>query len=137
MRRVLFTVLFVAVPLAAQALPLLSVPAERSVTSVQNRFLPGFLGGGGGNGSRSDSADPSVRIDQLESQVRMLTGQVEQLTFSVRRLESALQQERRARTAQEAALRKLWADVAALTAALASVDPSREAPGADGRLGRG
>jgi hypothetical protein len=52
-------------------------------------------------------------------------------------LESALQQERRARTAQEAALRKLWADVAALTAALASVDPSREAPGADGRLGRG
>ena len=52
-------------------------------------------------------------------------------------LESALQQERRARTAQEAALRKLWADVAALTAALASVDPSCEASGADGRLGRG
>jgi len=52
-------------------------------------------------------------------------------------LESALQQERRARKAQEAALRKLWADVAALTAGLASVDLSREAPGADGRLGRG
>ena len=52
------------------------------------------------------------------------------------RLESALQQERRARKAQEAALRKLREDVGALTAALASVDPSREAPGADGRLGR-
>ena len=50
-------------------------------------------------------------------------------------LESALQQERRARKAQEAALRKLWEDVGALTAALASVDPSREAPGADWRLG--
>ena len=50
-------------------------------------------------------------------------------------LESALQQERRARKAQEAALRKLWEDVGALTAALASVDPSREAPGGDG-LGR-
>jgi hypothetical protein len=50
-------------------------------------------------------------------------------------LESALQQERRARKAQEAALRKLWADVAALTQALASVAPAREAPGADG-LGR-
>ena len=47
-------------------------------------------------------------------------------------LESALQQERRARKAQEAALRKLWADVAALTQALASVAPTREAPGADG-----
>ena len=47
-------------------------------------------------------------------------------------LESALQQERRARKAQEAALRKLWADVAALTQALASVAPTREPPSADG-----
>ena len=47
-------------------------------------------------------------------------------------LESALQQKRRARKAQEAALRKLWADVAALTQALASVAPTREAPSADG-----
>ena len=50
-------------------------------------------------------------------------------------LESALQHERRARKAQEAALRKLWADVAVMreTLALASVAPAQECPpGSDG-----
>ncbi|MEM0907146.1 MAG: hypothetical protein AAGJ94_07270 [Pseudomonadota bacterium] len=54
---------------------------------VQNRFLPGFLGG-----EKKDGADMALRIEQLEAQVRMLTGQVEQLTFTVRRLEAALGQ---------------------------------------------
>ncbi|MEM8552869.1 MAG: tetratricopeptide repeat protein [Pseudomonadota bacterium] len=60
-------------------------PQDAGVTQVQNRFLPGFLGG---NENKPDNT--ALRIDQLETQVRMLTGQVEQLTFTVRRLEAAL-----------------------------------------------
>jgi len=60
--------------------------AETALVPAQNRFLPGFLGGG--NKDEQDAA--SVRLDQLEAQVRMLTGQVEELTFTVRRLEAAL-----------------------------------------------
>ena len=82
MRKFLAIALAIAVlPATASALPRLTVEADRGAIAVQNRFLPGFLGGGGNN---DKAADDAVRIQQLESQVRMLTGQVEQLTFTVR-----------------------------------------------------
>ncbi len=88
--RTLLTVLFVTVSGAAFALPPVSTPSAPSsgVEQVQNRFLPGFLSGGDKNAAPDNT---QLRLDQLETQVRSLTGQVEQLTFSVRRLESALQ----------------------------------------------
>lgn len=87
--RAIMTIAFVlAVPTMVSALPRVSVDVEPSATAVQNRFLPGFLGGGG---DRKEGGNAAMRIEQLEAQVRMLTGQVEQLTFSVRRLEAALE----------------------------------------------
>ena len=96
MRTVLIAALFLAAPLAAEALPRVVVDTERSVETVQNRFLPGFLGGNnnnnGNNGSRDAESALALRVEQLEAQVRMLTGQVEQLTFSLRRMEAAIGQ---------------------------------------------
>ncbi|WMS43858.1 tetratricopeptide repeat protein [Acuticoccus sp. MNP-M23] len=88
--RTLLTVLFVSVSGAALALPPVATPATvgSGVVEVQNRFLPGFLGGGDKNAAPDNT---QLRLDQLETQVRSLTGQVEQLTFTIRRLESALQ----------------------------------------------
>ncbi|GAB5374088.1 MAG: hypothetical protein AcusKO_05500 [Acuticoccus sp.] len=90
MRKLIAIALALVVPTAASALPRLSYDPQPGAIEVQNRFLPGFLGGGKDGGNKD--ADATVRIDQLESQVRMLTGQVEQLTFSVRRLEQVIQQ---------------------------------------------
>lgn len=87
MRKFLAIALAIGVlPATASALPRLSVDADQGAISVQNRFLPGFLGGG----NNDKGPDEIVRIQQLEEQVRMLTGQVEQLTFSVRRLEQVI-----------------------------------------------
>jgi tol-pal system protein YbgF len=69
-------------------------PERHAVTPVQERFLPRFFGGANGEDRQRErqQADMQLRIEQLEQQVRMLTGQVEDLTFTVRRLEAALSQ---------------------------------------------
>lgn len=84
------TVALAAAPAAAAPLgPMPGEPAASSVTPVQDRLLPRFFG----NRDREPAADATnttVRLDQLETQVRNLTGQVEQLTFALRRLEAAV-----------------------------------------------
>ncbi len=90
MRTLLALAIAVGVPAAASALPPAPLETGRAATLVQNRFLPGFLGGGD---RKQQEPNGAARIEQLEAQVRMLTGQVEQLTFSVRRLEQMMQQQ--------------------------------------------
>ncbi len=52
---------------------------------------PGDIGGEPAyGGPRSDEAGLVVRIDRLENQIRQLTGQIEQMQFSTRRLEEQL-----------------------------------------------
>ncbi|MBJ3776928.1 tetratricopeptide repeat protein [Acuticoccus mangrovi] len=72
---------------AAVALPRLAAPADRhaAVVEVQQRFLPRLFGGD--DQRQSNEADLALRVQQLEEQVRMLTGQVEELTFTLRRME--------------------------------------------------
>ncbi|NLH80009.1 MAG: tol-pal system protein YbgF [Phyllobacteriaceae bacterium] len=51
----------------------------------------GFLGGGGGGGGNDGQvADMSVRINQLEGQMRGLNGQIEQLGFQIKQLQDQL-----------------------------------------------
>src|SRR3954454_7185760 len=45
---------------------------------------------GSGPGGRQDEAGLSVRVDHLESQLRSLTGQLEQAQFQVRKLQEQL-----------------------------------------------
>ncbi|WP_420394076.1 hypothetical protein [Acuticoccus sp.] len=76
----------VAAPVAA--LPRLAPSAEPGTAPAQSRFLPNIFGG---EQQGSDAAaNAELRIQQLEAQVRTLTGQVEELTFTVRRLEAAM-----------------------------------------------
>lgn len=85
--------LFVAVSVPATAAlggpfqALGTVPGP-SVVPVQDRFLPRFFGRE--DQGAAQPADMAVRLDQLETQVRNLTGQVEELTFALRRLEAAM-----------------------------------------------
>lgn len=72
----------------AGALPRPAIEAAGGVQLAQNRLLPNIFGGD--EQKRRDQAETALRLDQLEQQVRSLTGQVEQLTFTVRRLEEAL-----------------------------------------------
>lgn len=92
MRSLIAVLLVAAMPQVAAALPLPRTVADGAgiVVPVQNRFLPGFLGGG--ERKPETDANANARLEQLEAQVRMLTGQVEQLTFSVRRMEQLIQQ---------------------------------------------
>lgn len=82
---------------AAVAAPVTPAPPaiERDVVAVQDGLLPRFFGGGSGDSAERQRAEMAMRIDQLEQQVRMLTGQVETLTFTVRRLERVLEAEGR------------------------------------------
>ena len=96
--RLILTVAIAVLATPMLANPVLALPsavpapeAAPSVTMVQNRFLPGIFGGGN-NQNEPAGADAELRLQQLESQVRMLTGQVEELTFTVRRLQSLLEQ---------------------------------------------
>lgn len=84
--------------LPAGALPLVALPlhegaddARPGIVRVENRFLPRIFGGGGDNREQR-AADDTLRVQQLEEQVRSLTGQVEELSFTVRRLEDLLRQ---------------------------------------------
>lgn len=72
----------------AGALPVLPLSDPGGVTPVQNRLLPRIFGGEREQGPGGNNT--ATRLDQLESQVRHLTGQVEELTYTVRRLEAAL-----------------------------------------------
>ncbi|MEM6847330.1 MAG: hypothetical protein AAF580_04555 [Pseudomonadota bacterium] len=63
-------------------------PLDRDVVSVQDRFLPRIFG----RGEQQASADAAMRIDRLEAEVRRLTGELEELRFTVQRLEAALGQ---------------------------------------------
>lgn len=57
----------------------------------------GFFGGGG-NGNGGDdrqTADMSVRINQLEGQMRGLNGQIEQLSFQIRQLQETLSRQQK------------------------------------------
>lgn len=85
-------VLCLSAPLSAAPLGPVDAPAATGgVTLVENRLLPRWLGG-----ERQPQRvelppdNTAVRLDQLETQVRNLTGQVEQLTFALRRLEAAM-----------------------------------------------
>lgn len=49
----------------------------------------GFFGGGGGGGD-GQVADMSVRINQLENQMRGLNGQIEQLGFQIKQLQDQI-----------------------------------------------
>ncbi len=99
--RFVLTVMIVALASPAMALPRwvqVGEPAasgplapEAAVTAVQNRFLPRIFGNNEDGNQGSAGADAELRIQQLESQVRMLTGQVEELTFTVRRLQSIIE----------------------------------------------
>jgi len=82
----------VAAPAAAASLAPAAPVVERDVVPVQERLFPRLFGGDDEARDR-EIADMALRIEQLERQVRMLTGQVEELTFTVRRLEHALRQE--------------------------------------------
>lgn len=83
------TVLSVALAAPAFAMPRFVPDVDAGTRTVQNRFLPRLFGNG--DESRAESgADAELRIQQLEQQVRLLTGQVEELTFAVRRMEQGL-----------------------------------------------
>jgi tol-pal system protein YbgF len=63
-------------------------PVEpNGVVEVAQGYVAGESGSGG---PQADSAGLVLRIDRLESQVRQLTGQVEQLQFTARKLEDQL-----------------------------------------------
>lgn len=82
--------MFCGTAMAVPLWPKPSVPTTGGgATLVQDRLIPGWLGGN--RQQRVELPDnTATRIDQLETQVRNLTGQVEQLTFALRRLEAAM-----------------------------------------------
>ncbi|UOM36328.1 tetratricopeptide repeat protein [Acuticoccus sp. I52.16.1] len=88
--RIVLTLMMVALTTPALSLPRWTADADTTVTAVQNRFLPRFFGDGGEQ-QEGGEANSELRIQQLETQVRMLTGQVEQLTFTVRRLQQLIE----------------------------------------------
>lgn len=51
----------------------------------------GLFGGGGSSSDDQRAAEASVRINELEGQMRGLNGQIEQLSFQVRQLQDLLQ----------------------------------------------
>lgn len=54
---------------------------------ILEQQIDGLLrSGGGGSGGGGSSADIAVRLDQLENQVRSLTGQIEAMQFELNRL---------------------------------------------------
>lgn len=67
------------------------LPAKSAVSTdvrtVQDRFLPRLFGRG-----EQAPADAGVRIDQLEAEVRRLTGELEQLRFTVQQLQQQMGQ---------------------------------------------
>ncbi|WP_162408841.1 tetratricopeptide repeat protein [Acuticoccus sediminis] len=89
--RLVLTVVLVALTTPVLALPRWTPSTDSAVTAVQNRFLPRIFGGGEGGEQSTGKSDAELRIQQLETQVRMLTGQVEELTFTVRRLQSMIE----------------------------------------------
>ena len=78
------------IPQALGAQPRISLDASPRVPvhQVENRFIPGFLRRGD-DGQAQVETDAALRMQQLEAQVRTLTGQVEELTFAVRQLQAA------------------------------------------------
>lgn len=88
--RIVLIAALVALTGPAFALPRWAPAPDVTVKAVQNRFLPQIFGKNEQN--QPSGADAELRIQQLETQVRALTGQVEQLTFTVRRLQSLLEQ---------------------------------------------
>ncbi|MCE1237585.1 MAG: tol-pal system protein YbgF [Hyphomicrobiales bacterium] len=59
------------------------------LASAGSAAAQGFFGGGGGNND-GQVADLSVRVNQLEGQMRGLNGQIEQLSFQIRQLQDLL-----------------------------------------------
>jgi tol-pal system protein YbgF len=74
--------------LAAKAEPALSPPIE--LAQFFGQRPPADVDDYGGPGGRQDEAGLSVRVDHLESQLRSLTGQLEQAQFQVRKLQEQL-----------------------------------------------
>lgn len=87
----LAVLLFGTVTASAAPFAKLPVAANPGVATVENRFIPGFLRRGDGDGGEEAAvnreAAMELRVQQLEAQVRTLTGQVEELTFMVRQLQ--------------------------------------------------
>ena len=59
-----------------------------ALAPVRPAAAQGFFGGGGGNDGQV--ADLSVRVNQLEGQLRGLNGQIEQLGFQIRQLQDTI-----------------------------------------------
>lgn len=91
---VLSTVAFSSAAVAANAFDAApwSSSAEPSTDLAQGYGRPpgDIAGEAAYGGPRSDEAGLVVRIDRLENQIRQLTGQIEQMQFSTRRLEEQL-----------------------------------------------
>src|SRR3954453_10176320 len=74
--------------LAAKAEPALSPRIE--LAQFFGQRPPADVDDYGGPGGGQDEAGLSVRVDHLESQLRSLTGQLEQAQFQVRKLQEQL-----------------------------------------------
>jgi tol-pal system protein YbgF len=62
-----------------------------SFAVAQNYYPPAPIPGAGASPDQGDSASLLLRIDRLEDQVRSLNGEIEQLQFTQKKLEDALQ----------------------------------------------
>lgn len=92
MRPLLAAVLLV-LPVAAAAGPLgaqVRPSAPGAVVLAQDRTFPRIFGGGNREERERQASEDALRIQELEDEVRQLTGQVETLTFTVRRLQDEL-----------------------------------------------
>jgi tol-pal system protein YbgF len=65
-------------------------PARLELAQYYGQRPPADMDGYGGPGGRQDEAGLSVRVDHLESQLRSLTGQLEQAQFQMRKLQEQL-----------------------------------------------
>src|SRR5436305_2096810 len=87
-RSVMLSSAFVFAAFAANAEPAPSARIE--VAQYYGQRPPADMEDYGGPASRQDEAGLSVRVDHLESQLRSLTGQLEQAQFQVRKLQEQL-----------------------------------------------
>jgi tol-pal system protein YbgF len=89
-------VLGLAAGLAIAAAPLPATAQDRGLTERFSQMFgrqpspPADIGDDDGAPMAPDAGAASVRIDRLENQIRNLTGQIEQLQFSVRTLQDQL-----------------------------------------------
>lgn len=74
----------------AASLAVLGLAIGLAVLGGRPAAAQGLFGGGGGGGDDRQAAEMSVRLNQLEGQMRGLNGQIEQLSFQIRQLQDTL-----------------------------------------------